>query len=93
MGDNTGFSTGPHCHTQWRRINWNGGTNYTTVDINEANNSFDPTQFYTGATPTPPELGPADKIAVMAAEKETSGDSKTATMLWAVVNFIKAFGK
>lgn len=46
IGDNTGFSTGPHCHTQWRRINWMGGTNYSTVDTNDANNSFDPTQFF-----------------------------------------------
>lgn len=46
IGDNTGFTTGPHCHSQWRRITWNGGTNYTTVDVNDANDSFDPTQFF-----------------------------------------------
>jgi murein DD-endopeptidase MepM/ murein hydrolase activator NlpD len=43
--DSTGFSTGPHCHTQWRRVLWNGGA-ITFVDKNEANNSFDPTPFY-----------------------------------------------
>lgn len=43
-GDNTGFSTGPHCHQQDRRITWDGKV-ITTVDINDANNSFDPTQF------------------------------------------------
>lgn len=46
IGDNTGFSTGPHCHTQWRRVIWSGGTNYVVVDGNDANNSFDPTQFF-----------------------------------------------
>jgi murein DD-endopeptidase MepM/ murein hydrolase activator NlpD len=45
--DNTGFSTGPHCHTQWRRVNWDGKT-ATTVDVNDANNSFDPTPFWDG---------------------------------------------
>lgn len=46
IGDNTGFTTGPHCHSQWRRINWNGGTNFSDVDTNDANNSYDPTQFF-----------------------------------------------
>ena len=47
IGDNTGFSTGPHCHTQWRRVNWDGKV-INTVDTNDANNSFDPTQFFNG---------------------------------------------
>lgn len=46
IGDNTGFSTGPHCHTQWRRVLEDG--NYTHADTNDANNSFDPTQFFDG---------------------------------------------
>jgi hypothetical protein len=46
MGDNTGFSTGPHCHTQWRRVLDDG--NYTHADANQANNSFDPSQFFDG---------------------------------------------
>lgn len=45
IGDNTGFSTGPHCHWQMRRVSWDGKV-ITTVDVNDANNSFDPTQFY-----------------------------------------------
>jgi hypothetical protein len=45
IGDNTGLSTGPHCHTQWRRVNWDGKT-IQFVDINGANNSFDPTPFF-----------------------------------------------
>lgn len=47
IGDNTGFSTGPHCHQQDRRVLWDGKT-ITTVDVNTANNTFDPTQFLTG---------------------------------------------
>lgn len=47
LGDNTGFSTGPHCHTQWRRV-LNDGNN-THADTNDANNSFDPTQFFDGS--------------------------------------------
>jgi murein DD-endopeptidase MepM/ murein hydrolase activator NlpD len=46
--DNTGFSTGPHCHTQWRRVLWDG-TTITPVDKNDANNSFDPTPFFDGS--------------------------------------------
>lgn len=46
FGDNTGFSTGPHCHTQWRRVLDDG--NNTHADTNDANNSFDPTQFFDG---------------------------------------------
>jgi murein DD-endopeptidase MepM/ murein hydrolase activator NlpD len=45
IGDNTGFSTGPHCHTQWRRVTWDGKV-IMEVDRNDANNSFDPTQFF-----------------------------------------------
>jgi murein DD-endopeptidase MepM/ murein hydrolase activator NlpD len=49
IGDNTGFSTGPHCHTQWRRVVLGSdGKTYNTVDKNEANNSFDPTPFFDG---------------------------------------------
>ncbi|TQF41158.1 hypothetical protein UNPF46_08540 [Bradyrhizobium sp. UNPF46] len=47
IGDNTGFSTGPHCHTQWRRVTWDGKV-INTFDKNDANNSFDPTQFFIG---------------------------------------------
>lgn len=47
IGDNTGKSTGEHCHQQDRRVTWDFKT-FTTVDTNDANNSFDPTQFLTG---------------------------------------------
>jgi len=47
IADNTGFSTGPHTHCQYRRATWNGITiNY--IDKNDANNSFDPYVFFNG---------------------------------------------
>lgn len=47
IADNTGFSTGPHTHGQYRRVNWDGKT-ITTIDKNDANNSFDPTPYWSG---------------------------------------------
>lgn len=42
--DNTGFSTGPHTHIQYRRVDKvTGGLN--DVDQNEAHNSFDPEPY------------------------------------------------
>lgn len=61
MGNNTGSTTGPHCHTQWRREVdrvlpapagvptyrlLNGEVWLQDADTNEANNSFDPTPFF-----------------------------------------------
>lgn len=51
LGDNTGLSTGPHCHTQWRRVSvWNGGVGeqlaWSNPDHNRANNSFDPEIYW-----------------------------------------------
>jgi murein DD-endopeptidase MepM/ murein hydrolase activator NlpD len=88
VGDNTGFSTGPHCHTQWRRVEWYGGTNYLLVDNNEANDSFDPTQFFGEAAPG--ELSPADKVAVLAAQDQAKGDTKNASILYAIARFIRS---
>ena len=53
LGDNTGFSTGPHTHVQWRRASfWNGWTGdkltWVNPDKNEANNSFDPEPYFNG---------------------------------------------
>lgn len=45
--DNTGAaSTGPHSHSQWRRVFYDG-ISLTNVDKNSANNSFDPTPYFT----------------------------------------------
>ena len=53
IADNTGFSTGPHTHGQYRRIvGWNGkigdALSFSLVDTNDANNSFDPRPFWNG---------------------------------------------
>lgn len=48
--DNTGFSTGPHCHIQPRRVHWDGIT-VTQVDKNDANNSFPLSRFFPAPRP------------------------------------------
>lgn len=47
IANNTGFSTGPHTHGQYRRVNWDG-IKITTIDTNNANNSFDPNPYWNG---------------------------------------------
>lgn len=44
IGDNTGFSTGPHTHWGLYRIDFDG-RNITWLDKNRANGSFSPTLF------------------------------------------------
>lgn len=46
IGDNTGFSTGPHTHMGLYRVDWDGA-NMTFLDTNDANGSYDPTLFFT----------------------------------------------
>lgn len=48
IADNTGFSTGPHTHFGIYRVDYDG-TNITQIDKNDAENSFDPSLFWTGA--------------------------------------------
>lgn len=53
VGDNTGFSTGPHTHLQPRRIrSWNkkvgAALAWTPTDTNDANDSFDLTPYWNG---------------------------------------------
>lgn len=45
IADNTGFSTGPHTHIQPRRVTYTN-EDLEFVDHNDANGSFDPTQFW-----------------------------------------------
>ena len=44
LGDNTGASTGPHCHLQARRVT----ENLVNIDTNDANNSFDTAPYWNG---------------------------------------------
>lgn len=49
IADNTGVTTGEHLHTQYRRVNWNADkTQLFNVDVNEANNSFNPEPYRDG---------------------------------------------
>lgn len=48
--DNTGFSTGSHTHMQFRRVRYDGKV-VTTIDVNDANNSFDPKPYWNGTYP------------------------------------------
>lgn len=45
--NNTGFSTGPHTHAQYRRVH-KTPQGIVNVDTNDANNSFDPEPFRDG---------------------------------------------
>lgn len=45
--NNTGFSTGPHTHIQYRRV-YKTPTGLIDVDTNEANGSFDPEPYRNG---------------------------------------------
>lgn len=48
IADNTGAATtGPHTHIQFRWVTWDG-TQFLTVEKNEANNSFDPSPYWCG---------------------------------------------
>jgi len=46
IGDNTGFSTGPHTHLGLYRVDYDGAR-FTYLDSNGANGSFDPNLFRT----------------------------------------------
>lgn len=47
--DNTGFSTGPHTHIQYRWVRLKSGRDgFSNVEKNSANNSFDPEPYRDG---------------------------------------------
>lgn len=82
LAGNTGFSTGPHTHLQFRWVR-RKGAKWVDVEKNDANNSFDPTPFWTGIhavdwRPAPePVFVPTDPYAdedvypVLAAAKQS----------------------
>jgi murein DD-endopeptidase MepM/ murein hydrolase activator NlpD len=46
IGDNTGFSTGPHTHLGLYRLD----ANKNKIDQNEATGSYNPAGFFTGVS-------------------------------------------
>lgn len=59
IGDNTGVTTGPHTHFQFRRVSWDGKL-ITSLDKNDANNSFDPMPYFDDLVS--PQIQQADTI-------------------------------
>lgn len=68
--DNTGFSTGPHTHMQFRRVTYDGKV-VQTVDKNDANNSFDPAPFWSGLYPKHLQT-PFEKLMLAAKEYQVA---------------------
>ena len=80
VADNTGFSTGPHTHIQLRRETKlpapaGAASSYRLlsesvwlqdVDKNDANNSFDPTPYYTKTYAIDDALSPIQKVLAAA---------------------------
>ncbi len=102
--DSTGLSTGDHLH--WglkpQLQNEANGAWVNTDQNNGYLGAIDPTPYMDGTyadttlvtepVPIPTQdLSPADNVAVLAAKSEAAGDTKTASILWAVVQFIKSF--
>lgn len=103
--DSTGFSGGDHLHFGLKPILPN--TQFMVEDatdvgignwrnVEQANGylgAINPTPYWTGryAFERTEELGPADAVAVIAAQKQAAGDSRMASILWAIVSVIKAF--
>lgn len=48
IAGNTGFSTGPHTHAQYRRVKMLKNGRFRNLDKNDANHSFDPMPYYNG---------------------------------------------
>lgn len=105
--DNTGLSTGDHCHfglkalKPGRPINDGqdaadiGIGNWVTLDYgNGYLGALNPVPYFNGhyANELQDEpLSPADQVAVIAAQTQASGNSKLAAQLWSIVGVIKAF--
>jgi murein DD-endopeptidase MepM/ murein hydrolase activator NlpD len=105
--DNTGLSTGDHCHFGLKPIKpgtpfadtWDaadvGIGNWVNVEnSNGYLGAIDPTPYFNGHyanEPVLPLLDPADAVAVIAAQKQAEGNKTLADQLWAIVGLIKAF--
>jgi murein DD-endopeptidase MepM/ murein hydrolase activator NlpD len=103
--DNTGFSTGPHTHIQLRRVNVildvtasyivNGQhVHFEWVDTNDANDSFDPTPYYTNTyvADLPVDLPPPGPIDPATLPKDPVA-RKTLILTWIRNLMLKLLGK
>lgn len=94
--DSTGASAGNHLHWSMKvsdRTSWftiDGDNGYTgAIDFSHwFINKFVLDEITDRQTPV---LGPADRVAVIAAQKQAEGNTKLAAQLWAIVAVIKAF--
>lgn len=70
-----------------------GGFYYKVVDPdNGYNGCIDPEPFFEDNQPVVvPQLTPSDKVAVLAAQDQASGNTQQAGILWALVKFLKSF--
>lgn len=96
--DSTGASSGDHLHWSMKvsdEFSW-----YTIDSDNGYSGALDFTDWFENQfvldviTARQTEgLGPADRVAVIAAQKQAEGNAKLAAQLWAIVGLIKAFLK
>jgi murein DD-endopeptidase MepM/ murein hydrolase activator NlpD len=104
--DNTGLSSGDHLHWGIKPIKASktaSPEDATDVGIGEFQNieqlngymgAIDPAPYWDGFyadDPRDTELSPGDKIAVIAAQKEASGDTKLAQLLFSIAEFVRNF--
>lgn len=99
FADSTGASSGNHLHWSMKvsdRTSWftvDGDNGYTgAIDFSHwFENKFVLDVITSRQMSTNTELSPADKVAIIAAQKQAEGNSKLASQLWAIVALIKAF--
>lgn len=94
--DSTGASSGNHLHWSMKvsdRTSW-----FTIDGDNGYTGALDFSHWFTNkyvldeiTDRQTPDLGPADRVAVIAAQKQAEGNTKLAAQLWAIVALIKAF--
>jgi hypothetical protein len=103
--DSTGLSTGDHLHWALKPIR--ASTSVSPEDATDmgigAFQNIEQLNGYLGAIDQTPylsgkyanevleQLGPADRVAVIAAQNQAAGNSALAAQLWAIVAVIKAF--
>lgn len=88
--DNTGASSGDHLHWSMKPCTGIGRAAYPNNGYYGAENF---SEFFINEYVMDKTLSPSDKIAVTAATEQAKGNSKVASVLWFIVNWLKSFGK